>query len=87
MPKKPKGIYQNPLYDIEDVFAEEAADMMAVDMVQTFNQLVQSAIELTKVVVATEQSAHPLDRKAIFAIYNEAIATIAKSMTTIAKDM
>ncbi len=87
MPKKPKIVYQSPLYDLDAMLADEASDMMAVDMVRAFNQLVQSAIELTKVVVATEQPTQPLDRKAIFAIYNEAIVTIGKSMTTIAKDM
>jgi hypothetical protein len=85
MPKNPKVVYQNPLYDLDAMLAEEASDMMAVDMMQGFNQFVQSAIELTKLVVATEQSIQPLDRKAIFAIYNEAMANIGKSMAGIAQ--
>jgi len=69
----------HPMPDI-DLFLEQEADLLSAEVIQGMSQLVQSAIELTKLAVSVEQTQQSLDRNAVFAIYDQAMQHIASSL-------
>lgn len=70
----------------EWMFSEPTPDS-AFDFLHGFNLYVNSAIELTRLIVEAEKATKPLDRYAILDIYNLSIENIGKSIMTLSKDI
>ena len=83
-----KSRMEDELQVLDSLLMEDAAQDYAAEFMHGMNQFVQSAIELTKVIVETERlQSKVLDRKAILEIYSQAMTSIGQSIGNMSKEL